>query len=290
MSITRDIRMALRGTYGALIRLIVINVVVFLGVNIFAQSLIIYGYRDVEADHPVSYWVALPSGISDVPGRIWTLFTYMFVHFGLLHILSNMLWLYFLGRVFSDLLGGARLTAVYIIGGLAGGLLFIAGDAILPGGGNHSLVGASAGVTAIVVAAAAFSPDYTMFPFGQRMKLKWVALIMIVLTTLIGLSENTGGKVAHMGGAIFGFIYGARMRTRGNFMEGFTGLFRKKSGKLRVEHSRSRSARTSDEVYVEQKLTIRKRVDEILDKISRSGYDSLTREEKNFLQKNHDKF
>ncbi|HET6993309.1 MAG TPA: rhomboid family intramembrane serine protease, partial [Bacteroidia bacterium] len=272
MSVIADIKMGLRGTYGALIRLIIINVVVYLLANISASILELYGDRSgVET---VSDFLALPSNVYHLVPRFWTIFTYMFVHFGLMHLLGNMLWLYFLGRVFSDLLGGARMTGTYIIGGLIGGIVYIAFDNSIPNGTNDALVGASAGVMAIVVAAAAYSPDYMMFPFGFAMKLKWLALISFILTSLIDLTQNTGGKVSHIGGAIFGWIYGAQLRSGKNFLEGFMKIFRYKSGKLRIEHSRSR--KSSDEIYRENKINIRKQVDEILDKISRSGYDSLT--------------
>jgi membrane associated rhomboid family serine protease len=290
MSITRDIRIALKGTYGALIRLIFINFVVFIALNIICSILTLYGLRDDEAYGLVSNYTDLPADVSNLLPRFWTIFSYMFVHFSFMHILSNMLWLYFLGRVFSDLLGGARMIGTYIIGGICGGIVFIAIGNIVPHQLNGQLEGASAGVMAIVVAAAAFSPDFMMYPFGVRMKLKWLALISFLLTSVLDLTDNTGGKAAHIGGAIFGIIYGTQLRTGKNFMEGFMKLFRgrTKKTKLRVEHSRSR--RANDEIYNQNKISLKKGVDEILDKISRSGYDSLTKAEKEFLQKNHDKF
>lgn len=290
MSITRDIRIALKGTYGALIRLIFINFVVFIVLNIIISILGLYGLFQSEAYSLVSDYTDLPAKTSTLLVRFWTLFTYMFVHYGFMHILSNMLWLYFLGRVFSDLLGGARMIGTYIIGGLCGGILFVVLSNIIPNQLNGQLEGASAGVMAIVVAAAAYSPDYLMYPFGIQMKLKWLALISFLLTSVLDLTSNTGGKVAHIGGAIFGIIYGTQLRTGRNSLEGFMKLFRfkKNTGNLRVEHSRSR--RVSDEVYNQSKASLKKGVDEILDKISRSGYDSLTKAEKEFLQKNHDKF
>lgn len=287
MSVFRDLRIGLNGTYGALIRLIIINCVVFLAVNIIISILEITVMPD--AADVIPGWIDLPSNLHLLPLRFWTLFTYMFMHYGILHLLSNMLWLYFLGRLFSDFLGGARLTAVYILGGICGGILFVVVDNLLPYGGRSQLLGASAGVMAVVVAAAAFQPDARVYPFGMAMKLKWLALIAFLLTTIIDLSANTGGKVSHIGGAVFGMIYGTRLRGGKKFLEGFTQLFRFKKSHLRVEHS-TRSQRANDELYNINKVSIRKRVDEILDKISRSGYDSLSKDEKEFLQKNHDKF
>lgn len=281
--------MALRGTYGALARLIIINVAVFLTLNIVINILILRSGGDWQDFHDViSRWTDLPSDIHLFLPRIWTFFTYMFVHYGLMHIISNMIIFYFLGRIFSDLLGGARLTAVYILGGLIGGITFVALYNLFFKG-NAGLEGASAGVMAVVVAVGSYSPDYIVFFFRTPVKLKWVALIAFVLTTLLDLADNAGGKFAHLGGALFGFIYGTQMRLGKKFLEGFTSLFRFKGrSNLRVEHSRS--ARANDELYNTSKASLRKRVDEILDKISRSGYDSLTKEEKEFLSKNHDKF
>jgi membrane associated rhomboid family serine protease len=288
MSITRDIQNALRGSNGALIRLIIINVAICLVLNILVNVLALNGAKYPEAI--LSDYITLPADLNQLLPRFWTLVTYMFVHFDFMHLVGNMLMLYFLGRVFSDLLGGARMTAVYLIGGICGGIVFILVENLLPNNvaQAHVLEGASAGVMAIIIAVAAYSPDYMMFPFGFPMKLKWLALIAFVISSLIDLTENTGGKVSHIGGAIFGFIYGTQLRHGKNFMGAFTDLFKRSKKNLRVEYSRSR--KHDDMVYNENRVSIRRQVDEILDKISRSGYDSLTKDEKEFLQKNHDKF
>jgi membrane associated rhomboid family serine protease len=285
MSITRDIKNALRGSNGALIRLIIINICVWLLVNIISSVMAVNGNpfgHDILVDY-----LALPDTLEQLPFRFWTIITYMFLHSDLWHLLGNMLMLWFLGRVFSDLLGGARMTGVYFIGGICGGLLFILIENLLDNGPSN-LQGASAGIMAIVIAAAAYSPDYTMFPFGFQMKLKWVALIAFLLTSVIDLAANTGGKISHIGGAVFGFIYGTQLRQGRSFMEKFSSMFKRKNKHLRVEYTRSQ--RVDDQAYNERKISIRRQVDEILDKISRSGYDSLNKEEKEFLQKNHDKF
>ena len=287
MSITRDIQNALRGSNGALWRLIIINVAVCLLLNILVNIMAVSGdmfFGDVLTDY-----LTLPATLSDLPSRFWTLATYMFVHFDFMHLIGNMLMLYFLGRIFCDLLGGARMTAVYLLGGVCGGLVFILVENLVPPDNiRHYLEGASAGVMAIVVAVAAYSPEYMTFPFGRPLKLKWLALIVFIISSLIDLTENTGGKVSHIGGAIFGLIYGTQLRHGKRFMDGFAGVFKSKRKNLRVEYSRSRIA--NDEAYNASKASLRRQVDEILDKISRSGYDSLTKDEKEFLQKNHDKF
>jgi membrane associated rhomboid family serine protease len=287
MSITRDIQNALRGSNGALWRLIIINVAVCLLLNIFVNILAMRGEpfpNAIAADY-----ITLPAAFDDFLIRFWTLITYMFVHFDFMHLIGNMLMLYFLGRIFSDLLGGPRMTLVYIVGGICGGIVFMTVENLISKGVPlTTLEGASAGVMAIVVAVAAYSPDYMTFPFGRPLKLKWLALIVFVISSLIDLTQNTGGKVSHVGGAIFGFIYGTQLRKGRKFMDGLATVFKSKRKTLRVEHSRSRMG--NDEIYNATKTSLRRQVDEILDKISRSGYDSLSKDEKEFLQKNHDKF
>jgi membrane associated rhomboid family serine protease len=255
----------------------IINVIVFLLINIFIQSSKISGQG---ATSVLAVDALCLFGNFDVfISHFWTLGTYMFVHFDLLHLVSNMLWLWFLGRVFCELLGSKKMYGVYILGGVSGGIMYLISSSFIAVENQTFLLGASGSVMAIVVAVATASPDYRVFPFGMPMKLKWLALISVAITTLVNISDNTGGKAAHLGGALFGLVYGYLLR-KGN---PFTELFKPKS-KLRIAHSRM-----TDEEYNSGKSSTRKRVDEILDKISRAGYDSLTREEKDFLQKNHDK-
>jgi membrane associated rhomboid family serine protease len=293
MSVIDDLKRNLRGTYGTLIRIILINSAVFLLANILVHivklnlnSLYADPYR--EAYMRVSEWTDLPGSLNKLPTHFWTIFSYMFTHYELLHLVFNMLFLYSIGRIFTDLLGGARLFGIYLMGGIAGGIVFILSDNLIFSG-NSQLEGASAGVMAVVVAAAFYKPDYTLhlLLFGE-VKLKWLALISFILTTLLNFSDNFGGKAAHLGGAILGMLYGLQMRKSTNFMEGFMNLFRPAKHKLRVAHKRSH--KVNDDFYNTNRSVLRKRVDEILDKISRSGYDSLSKEEKDFLQNNHNKF
>lgn len=277
MSFTRDLQSQLKGTNRAVIIFMIINICVYLIANIFIHLIKISSAE--SSLNVVTNALCLHGELDWFIAHFWTLGTYMFVHVDLLHLVSNMLWLWFLGRVFCELIGSKRMFTVYILGGLAGGIMYLITSSLVSTVQHSYLLGASGAVMAIVVAVAAASPDYRIFPFGIPMKLKWLALISVALTTLIDISDNTGGKAAHLGGAIFGLIYGYTLR-KGN---PFTDIFKPKS-KLRVAHSR-----VSDEEYVASKSSARKRVDEILDKISRAGYDSLTREEKDFLQKNHDK-
>ncbi|HTF05126.1 MAG TPA: rhomboid family intramembrane serine protease [Bacteroidia bacterium] len=279
MSFTRDIQTQLKGTYRSVVIFLLINVAVFLTCNVLIHLVAIGG--DSETGVGILFqWLCMQSKLDGFLPHFWTIGTYMFVHISLWHILSNMLWLWFLGRIFCEVLGSKRMVNVYLLGGITGGIVYFITETIINSPVTGYLLGASGAVMAIVVAVATYTPDYRIFPFGIPMKLKWLALISFALTTLLNLSENTGGKAAHLGGALFGLAYGYSMR-KGNPL---ANIFKRKT-KLRVAHKR-----VSDTEFVVQKTSVRKRIDEILDKISKSGYDSLTKDEKEFLQKNHDKF
>lgn len=278
MSFRNDIQIALKGTYRSVVIFMIINVTVFLTANILIHLVKLSG-NSASTGELIADYLCLPADFTTFLTRFWTIGTYMFLHVNLGHVFSNMIWLWFLGRIFCELLGSKRLVTVYLLGGLAGGIIYLLVSA-LSGQTNVVLLGASGSVMAIVVGVATHAPDYRVYPFSIPMKLKWLALISFLLTTAIDFSSNTGGKAAHLGGAIFGMLWALNLK-RGNL---FTGIFKPQS-RLRVAHKR-----VDDQEYNFQKTGVRKRIDEILDKISRSGYDSLSKDEKEFLQKNHDKF
>ena len=155
---------------------------------------------------------SVPSSFKALLLRPWTLITYMFVHKDIWHILFNMLWLYWFGRIFLEYLDQRKLVAVYLLGGISGALVYILSFNIFPafaGVVSESVaIGASASVMAIVIAIAAYVPDYTvhLFLFG-RIKIKYMALAIFVLTSIMDFSVNSGGKLAHIGGAFFGYFY-----------------------------------------------------------------------------------
>lgn len=280
MSFINDIRLYLKGTYRSVVIFLIINISVYITANVLI-NLVDLGGRQEGAWGLIRDYLCLPGSFEAFFPRFWSIGTYMFLHLSLRHILGNMLWLFFLGRIFCELLGSRRMVNVYLLGGLSGGLIFLVASQFMKSVGGNYLLGASGAVMAIVVGVATHAPDYRVFPFGIPMKLKWLALISFVLTTLLDLSENTGGKAAHVGGALFGMLW-ALNHKRPFFA--FSKPSFKRKPKLNVVHKRS------DTEFNQQRTGVRKRIDEILDKISRSGYDSLSKDEKEFLQKNHDKF
>lgn len=234
-------------------------------------------------------FLALPASFSAFIRAPWTLVTYMFTQQSFFHLLFNMLWLFWLGQIFQSFLQSRQLLFTYLAGGLAGGLIFLIAYAVIPAfqetASYHYLIGSSAGVSAVVFATATLVPDYSIrMLFLGNVKLKYLALAFIVLD-LIGVgSSNAGGSVAHIGGALMGFLIIRQLQNGNDWSRIFE---KRKKSKLRVysvrnnEHARTggkagrpRTPDSSQEV-----------IDRILDKISLSGYDSLSQEEKEALFK-----
>jgi membrane associated rhomboid family serine protease len=240
--------------------------------------------------------VAVPASFSDLLVRPWTVITYMFAHKGIWHILFNMLWLYWFGRIFLEYLDQKKLVAVYLLGGISGAVVYILSFNVFPafkGIVTESVaIGASASVMAIVIAIAAYVPDYTvmLFLFG-RIKIKYLALAIFVLTSVMDFSVNSGGKLAHIGGALFGYLYTLNLKQGRdigkNFnrvIDFFATLFKPRK-KLRVKYRKP----VTDYDYNKIKTEHQDRINIILDKISKGGYDSLTKEEKETLFKESQK-
>lgn len=266
-----------------LTRIILINVIVFLIVNIVDHLLKLTG-----SGHSLVYYLALPGNVISALKHGWTFITYMFLHDGLMHILFNMLWLYWLGKIFVEYLGSRRLVGVYLLGGITGGLLYILASMVFPFYFyNTFLLGASAGVMAVVIAIAILLPDYVIhLLFFGGVKLKYLALASFIITSILDISQNTGGKISHIGGALFGMIFILQYKKGKDLSVFFIriydrigGLFRRKS-RIKVAYRKK-----SDSDYNEEKVKRQQKIDGILDKISKAGYESLTKEEKDFLFK-----
>ncbi|MCZ4409920.1 rhomboid family intramembrane serine protease [Cryomorphaceae bacterium 1068] len=273
---------------------------IFLNVGVFvALSLIrVFGFF-YKSDFlgVVVPWVAGSSNWETMLFRPWTVMTYMFVHEGLWHLFVNMIMLWFSGRLFGDLLGDRRLVAVYFYGGIAGFLLYFVSYNIFPvfSGAESTIIGASASVIAILVAIATYNPDMEVrLILIGNVKLKFIAIFFVALDILFLDGGNTGGRLAHLGGALLGFSY-ARSLSKGNDWSngfyGFVNFFRdlvKPKPKMKVASSKARSAASgsssrSQAKKSKEEVSQQKKIDEILDKISQSGYDSLTKAEKEFL-------
>jgi membrane associated rhomboid family serine protease len=274
----------------ALTRLIYVNIGVFLLLHI--GIVFLYLFSSEEKISGLIEFLAVPADPNTLLHRPWTVFTYMFLHKDFFHILFNLLWLYWFGKIFLSYLDEKRLLNVYLLGGVSGAALYILSYNFIPVLNEQAAIsiamGASAAVMAIVVATAVYAPNHSVYlVFIGPVKIIWVALVGFILSSVVDFSMNTGGKIAHMGGAIFGYLFIIQYKkgkdiTRwfSKIMDGIFSIFRP-GKKMKVTHKRT----TNEYEYNAVKKDQQKSLDSILDKISKSGYESLSKEEKDTLFK-----
>jgi membrane associated rhomboid family serine protease len=281
-------------------RLILINIAVFLLVNIVN---IVYKLGGILPDtmicgtrlNELIYFLALPAELQSLATRPWTFFTYMFLHEQLFHVFFNLFMLYVGGQFFVQFIGQKKLFSVYLMGGLVGAAFYVAAFNIFPGFAgmkNCSIaIGASASVLAVFIAIATYAPNYSVMLFLLgKIQLKYIALIMVAIDVISIDGKNPGGSIAHIGGALWGFLFA--MQYRRNYKSPFNidfrkffALFKSRKPKMKAEYTAKPNRPLSDEEFNKIKVANQKRMDAILDKISKSGYKSLTAEEKEFLFK-----
>jgi membrane associated rhomboid family serine protease len=277
-----------------LIRLIYINIVVFILLSIVAGIGFLLNNQEISGK--ALNLISVPASFNALLLRPWTLITYMFTHKDIWHILFNMLWLYWFGRIFLEYLDERKLVAVYLLGGISGALVYILCFNIFPAFtgvvADSVAIGASASVMAIVIAIAAYVPDYTiqLFLIG-RIKIKYMALAIFILTSIMDFSVNSGGKLAHIGGAFFGYFYIINLQHGHDIGKGFNRIIDffatifKPRKKLKVTYKKVATEYDYNKIKVEHQ----KRINNILEKISKGGYESLTKEEKETLFKESQK-
>ncbi|MBJ6366960.1 rhomboid family protein [Snuella sedimenti] len=275
-SLTQDIKYKL-SRLNVLEKIIAINVVVFI-IGLVVRSNL--------------GWLELPSDFSDFIVKPWAIVSYAFLHYDFLHILFNMLWLYIIGRMFLNLFNPKMALNVYFLGAIAGGLLFMLAYTLFPSifGVNSRLVGASAAVRALLIFLCAYLPNQDIRFFTFSLKLWHIGLAIVILDGIGLFGANAGGNLAHLGGALLGYAY-AKQLTKGNdigkgferLMDGIIGMFKSaKKGPLKTVHKNKSKVGGYTKADFDE-FNHQKKIDVILDKISKSGYDSLTAEEKEFL-------
>lgn len=298
-----ELKYAFKRSNNGLIRIILLNLIVY------ALLIVLRVILNLSGAEQVYGWIMsqlmLPSDVPTFLSRPWTIITYMFTHMDFFHILFNMLFLYWFGQLVMEYLGSRKFVNIYVLGGLAGGLFFMLMYNLVPY--YHSqlgvpLLGASAGVSAIIVAAATLVPNHSFhLIFIGPVKIKYIALFYVVFKSFAGLDgPNAGGELAHLGGALVGYLYIIQLR-KGNdiggwisgFLDWTKGLFERKP-KIRVTHKQRtytgsqgnfeqpRSAKTTKNTSG-RSVTEQEEIDAILDKISEKGYESLSKEEKQKL-------
>ena len=279
-----------------LLKLIFINIGVFVVLHVVAL-----GFLLMNAGNGIVGWVEVPSELGLLLRRPWTLLTYMFAHYGFFHILFNMLWLYWLGRIFMEYFSPKQLTGVYLLGGLGGAILYLLAYNCLPylmaQPGTAYLIGASASVIAIVVATAVYAPEYRIgLLFLGEVPLKWVALVTVAIAILGLDAGNVGGNLAHIGGGIVGAWFALRIKQGRDItrplnaaIDAVVGLFNGRSWELpkREKKSSAKGNQSQAEPHGTRpaETVSEEELDTILGKIKVAGYDALTDEEKDKLFK-----
>jgi membrane associated rhomboid family serine protease len=298
-SILDDFKNAWNRPNNAVVQIILINVIVFLVLIFLKVILVLSGGEGVY--RAIITKLMLPANLGDFILQPWSIFTYFFAHEGLFHILFNMLFLYWFGKLIAEFLGSNKVISLYVLGGLAGGLFYMFIYNVIPfyaGQVDKSIMlGASAGVYAIVVGAATFSPNYTFFLLLLGpVRIKYIALFYVVLSFANTIGTNAGGELAHLAGAGIGFLYIKQLQSGNDIgawviqMMNFFKSFFVRQPKIKVSHrsgSKTKGSAKKRTVKVTGSSsgasTDQEEIDAILDKISQSGYDSLTKEEKQKL-------
>ncbi|GAA4456473.1 rhomboid family intramembrane serine protease [Nibrella saemangeumensis] len=293
-----DFRSEFNKPNNTLVQLILINTVIFLVLLLLkvilamAQTDGLYGL--------IREQLAMPASIDSFIRKPWTAVTYFFTHEEIFHILFNMLYLYWFGRLIDEYLGSRRLVGLYVLGGLAGGVVYMAIYNLVPYYQNlvagSQMLGASAAAFSVAVGAATLLPNYTFhLLFFGPVRIKYIVFFFIVLSFAQSIGPNAGGNLAHLGGAFMGFAF-IKLLQNGTDLgrpiywlaDGWQGLFRKKPAvKVSYRQRSSANAHTSSSYAATGPSSIsmpdQDEIDAILDKISRSGYESLSREEKQKL-------
>jgi membrane associated rhomboid family serine protease len=281
--------------------LVLINVAVFLAIQIVrVPAFLMNPGSSGSLVGTIVNFLAVPAYIPALFHHPWSLVTYMFLHEDVWHILFNMLWLFWFGKIFLEYLSQSKLWVVYILGGLSGGLIYILAFNTFPVFQSQVqlsfALGASASVMAVVTAISFYVPNYSMYLlFFGRVKIVYLAIALFVIDFFMIPSGNAGGHIAHIGGALFGFFYARFILPGGigrlSLLNDLTFRLKKifKPGKRASDPVADRGRPLNDDDYNFQKAERQKRIDQILEKISKGGYDSLTREEKDFLFKSSNK-
>lgn len=257
-------------------KLLYINILIFVLVSLSRLIIFLLHLKNQGLYYLLNY-LMLPANIDHLLHKPWTIITYMFTHESFIHILFNMLWFYGFGKIFIEFLTSKQLLSTYIMGGIVGGLFYILAFNIFPVfetlANNSYALGASAAVIAVVIAISFYVPDYKVnLLFFGLVKVKHIAIATIIIDFLSVASENSGGHIAHLGGALYGI--------------GYAWLLRKPKIKINFRKTvKQDTRRMTDYEYNYQKKKEQKEIDRILDKIARHGYDSLTKKEKETLFK-----
>ena len=278
--IIEDLKKVWNKKDSGLVKIIIINVIIFLSIGIIKIFLQIGGLEILYIKFLNS--LMLPANLRDFIFQPWSIITYFFLHINFSHILWNMLFLYWFGKIIHDNIGNNALISLYILGGIIGGLLYMAIYNIIPYYGNQInqslMLGASAGVFSVVIGSATLIPNYTFhLLFIGPIKIKYIALFYVASSFFDITGNNSGGEIAHLGGALIGYLYIKQLQNGNNMGDPIIRI-------LNFFHKPKTNKSKNDYSYQNiNKEISQDDIDKILDKISESGYSSLSKSEKEKL-------
>lgn len=301
-----NLRNAFKYRDNSLYKLIAINLIVFFSVLIVRVFMTIGGFG--EWYQAGLRYLMMPASLSKLATQPWSVFSYMFLHEGVFHILFNMLFLYWFGLLIHQYLGSRKLANLYILGGLFGAVFYVLIYNLAPyfssSVDSSMMLGASAGVFAVVVGAATLTPNTTFFLLLLGpVKIVYIAAFYVILSFANSIGANAGGEIAHLGGALLGYLYIVQLRRGLDWGVPlqkvglvFENLFSGRKSKVKVSYRREKastssaspfdrfkSQKTEPEVSAKKELITQDEIDRILDKIADKGYDGLSKEEKRKL-------
>lgn len=292
-------RLTLGSDGNALVGLFTINVIFFLLLITIRVVYFFFQANEAAFNTQVVQYFELPAQLTKLSERPWTILTYMFSHTGVIHILTNMIWLWAFGFILQELTGNKKLIPVYIYGGLVGALVFILANYLIPPLrpmiGNSSLIGANAATMAVAVATTTLAPDYRFFRNLNGGIPIWVLTLIYILIDFAGVASLSAAlSLSHLGGGLAGFLFVLMLRKEKDGSIWMNNLYNWFMNLFNPDKKKNKSSSIKEKIFynLDGKKPFHKtptitqqRVDEILDKISQKGYHLLTEEEKNILKR-----
>jgi membrane associated rhomboid family serine protease len=281
----------------ALMALVGMNALLFVSFGLIQIIFYLTKSSETAFQYQILRWFILPAKLSSLAEIPWTVFTYMFIHIGVIYTIVSLLWLWFFGTILQDLAGNSKIIPVYIYGGLVGAVMFIASSYAFPVLRDQieysSMYGGNAGIMAIAIATTTLSPDFRLFKMLNGGIPLWILTILYVVIDFSG-SQGTAHNLAHLGGGLTGFLFVISLRKGYDWSRWMNRLYNWFGNLFNPDKPIGKREKIKEKVFyntrgqkpfVKRPVITQERIDEILDKISQKGYNHLSDEEKNILKK-----
>ncbi|MEO5907681.1 MAG: rhomboid family intramembrane serine protease [Ginsengibacter sp.] len=290
-------RITLGDDNNALMALIGINALIFISFGIIQIIYYLTQSSSIAFQYEILRWFIVPAKLSSLATVPWTIFTYMFIHVGVIYTVITMVWLWVFGSILQDLSGNSKIIPVYIYGGIAGAAVFVASNYLLPSLRNQVeysfMLGGNAGIMAIAVATSTLSPDYRLFKMLNGGIPIWILTLIYVVIDIAG-SHGMAEQLAHLGGGLIGFLFVVSLRKgydwslwMNKLYNWFMNLFDPDKPVHQTEKIKEKVFYNTrgQKPFIKRPVITQQRIDEILDKINQKGYNHLSEVEKNILKK-----